>query len=360
MTVFHLAVAVIMLTGAVALVWQLAPQGARGTRLPIIILMLISVSNVLLTPSCVVFIDHVCVNCAYLVSHLLALLATTLAALGWGDYLSRTRPTRRRTLVAVVAYGSAGLLLVVLFLTSPQQPDGIGFSREFAGSARIQCYWIVQAFLMMYAMSTLAKVAARARVRERHWRRGLLSVLLGVAALFAMYEIWVIVVVVCWPAMPPPWAQNLTSAFQVVATILLVIGATGSALSGACRSALLARAYIEELAPLHDWLTRRYPHVRFRLRRGWRSETRVTDMLIEISDALRLLQRDTPTLAADFGLDHESIRVGAHDRAQYAAYELTAARRFRSCYGTEGTRRFGVGRRRSARRVLDGSAPTML
>ncbi|MFF7944645.1 hypothetical protein ACFZC5_33490 [Nocardia gamkensis] len=213
-------------------------------------------------------------------------------------------------------------------MTSPQRPDGLGFAREFAGNPRMQLYWAVQAIVVIHAMSTLAGAAARAGVRERQWRRILLSVLAGVCVLLVGYEIWVLVVVGLWPAMPPLWAQRLTISFQVAVSVLLVVGTTGPVVLGILRSARLARSYIERLAPLHHWLTQRYPQVRFRSRVSRRAETRVTDMLIEVSDALRLLQREAPALAAAYRLDHESIRAAARDSPRHAAYELTAAELF--------------------------------
>ncbi|MFI6869143.1 hypothetical protein [Nocardia sp. NPDC050406] len=326
---FHTAVAALILVGVLAMMWQLPPQGARGERVPVIVLALISISNLLLTPAAEALFAGVRDNTSYLLSHLCVLTAVALTTVYWGDYLA-SASSGRRALTTCAGYGFVLVALVVLFATSPQRPHGLGFGREFAESPGMQLYWILQAIMMIHALSALAGVAARARARERHWRRGLLSVLTGVAVLFAVYEVWVIVVVTVWPTVPPLWAQWITSTFQIGATMLLVAGAIAPAVLGVLRSARLARSYIEQLAPLHDWLTRRYPQVRFRTRLVRRAETRVTDMLIEISDALRLLQRDAPTVAAAYGLDHDTLRAAADGSSQHAAYELGAARLFRS------------------------------
>ncbi|MGK8506990.1 hypothetical protein ACRS5S_02695 [Nocardia asiatica] len=328
MTHFTGVVSVLILLGVCALGWQLTPQGARGQWKPIVILGLISLSYLLLTPAFEAALAPIRVNTAYLLSNLCAVTAIVLTTLYWRNYLSADPPTRQRVLAARAVYGSVGIALVFLFMTSPQQPHGIGFGREFAGNPRMQLYWAIQAIVAMHAMSTLAGVAARARAHERRWRRLLLTVLTCASVLLVGYEAWVLVVVGLWPAMPPLWAQRLTSSWQVVVSVLLVVGTTGPVALGTLRSTRLARSYIERLAPLHHWLTRRYPQVRFRSRVSRRPETRVTDMLIEISDALRLLQRDAPAVAAAYRLDHDSIRAAARDNPRHAAYELTAAELF--------------------------------
>ncbi|WP_194814939.1 hypothetical protein [Nocardia sp. XZ_19_385] len=329
MAQFVTAMAVLILLGAGVLVWQLTPQGARGQRAPIVILVLLSLSFLALTPAVEAAFDVIRINAAYLFSHFCSLTAIALTTFYWGHALSATPSSRRRVLATRVVYGAVVIVLVFLFLTSPQQPHGAGFAREFDGSPRIQLYWILQAALMMHASCTLGLVAARASVRERQWRRVLLSILVGVVLMYTVYEMWVIVVVVTWPALPPPWARVLTMVFQIVASLLLVAGSVGPAVLGAFRSTRLARSYIDQLAPLHAWLTQRYPQVRFRRQLGRRAETRVTDMLIEVSDALRLLQRDEPALAAAHGLGDQMIRATAHDNNHCAAYELAVARRFR-------------------------------
>jgi hypothetical protein len=322
------AISVFIGVGVGALAWQLAPQGARGQWRPVAILGLVALSYVLLAPAFQGVFAPIRVNTAYLLSNLCAVTAIVLTTLYWRNYLSADPPTRQRVLVARAVYGSVGVVLVLLFMTSPQQPDGLGFAREFSGNPRMQLYWAVQAIVVIHAMSTLAGAAARAGVRERQWRRILLSVLTGVCVLLVGYEIWVLVVVGLWPAMPPLWAQRLTISFQVVVSVLLVVGTTGPVVLGILRSARLARSYIERLTPLHHWLTQRYPQVRFRSHVSRRAETRVIDMLIEVSDALRLLQREAPALAAAYRLDHESIHAAARDSPRHAAYELTAAELF--------------------------------
>ncbi|MGW0246770.1 hypothetical protein ACWDYH_09030 [Nocardia goodfellowii] len=329
MTQFITVVAVLILLGACVMLWQLTPQGARGQRAPIVILVLLSLSFLTLTPTVEALFDALRVNAAYLFSHLCGLSAIALTTFYWGHALSATPPNRRRLLVTRAVYGMVALALVCLFLTSPQQPHGAGFGREFDGHPRMQLYWVLQAMVTMHAMCTLGVVAARAGARERHWRRALLNVLVGVVAVYAVYEAWVILVVLLWPAMPPQWAQLLTATIQIVASLLLVAGSVGPAVLGAFRSTRLARSYIQELAPLHEWLTRRYPQVRFRAQASRRGETRVTDMLIEISDALRLLQRDEPALTTAHRLDDHTIRAAAGGSTHCAAYELAAARLFR-------------------------------
>ncbi|WP_063051243.1 hypothetical protein [Nocardia arthritidis] len=328
MAQFAGAVSVLLGIGVVALAWQLAPQGARGQWRPIVILGLVALSYLLLSPPFEGMFAPIRVNTAYLLSNLCAVTAIVLTTLYWRNHLSADPPTRQRVLLTRAAYGSVGVVLVSLFMTSPQQPDGLGFAREFAGNPRMQLYWAVQAIVVIHAMSTLAGVALRASVRERQWRRILLKVLAVVAVLLVGYESWVLVVVGLWPDMPPLWAQRLTIAFQVAVSILLVVGTTGPVVLGTLRSTRLARSYIERLTPLHYWLTQRYPQVRFRSRVRRRAETRVTDMLIEISDALRLLQREAPVLAAAYRLDHDSIRAAARDSPRHVAYELTAAELF--------------------------------
>ncbi|MEV6275490.1 hypothetical protein [Nocardia sp. NPDC051832] len=329
MAQFVTVVAVLILLGACVLVWQLTPQGARGQRAPIVILVLLSLSFLALTPSAEAAFDAIRINAAYLFSHFCSLTAIALTTFYWGHALATAPPSRRRVLVTRAVYGVVVVALAYLFLSSPQQPHGAGFAREFEGSPRIQLYWILQALLMIHATCTLGVVAARASARERHWRRALLSILVGVVVMYSVYEAWVIVVVTVWPAMPPPWAQTLTIVFQIVASLLLVAGSIGPAVLGAVRSTRLARSYIEQLAPLHAWLTQRYPQVRFRTQMSRRAETRVTDMLIEISDSLRLLQRDEPALAAARGLGDQLIRAAAAGNTHCAAYELAAARLFR-------------------------------
>ncbi|MEV0245627.1 DUF6545 domain-containing protein [Nocardia sp. NPDC050712] len=328
MGLFTAVVSLLILFGVCALLWQLTPQGARGQRAPIVILLLLSLSFVVLTPVAEALFAAVWVNSAYLFSHLCGLSAVALTTFYWGHALAATPPNRQRVLLTRALYGVVAVVLVYLFATSPQQPHGLGFAREFDDSPRIQLYWIIQALMMIHATCTLGIVAARASARERHWRRVLLSLLAGVVVVYSLYEAWVIVVVTVWPALPPPRAQLLTTAFQIVASLLLVTGSVGPGLLGAVRSTRLARSYIGELTPLHEWLTRRYPQVRFRVSASRRAETRVTDMLIEISDALRLLQRDVPHLAAAHGLADHTIRTSARDSTHCAAYELAAARLF--------------------------------
>ncbi|MEU8898880.1 hypothetical protein [Nocardia sp. NPDC048505] len=328
MAQFVVIVSVLILFGACALVWQATPQGARGQRVPIGILVLLSLSFLSLGPSSETFFDAFRVNSAYLFSHLCGLTAIALTAFYWEQAISAKPPSRRRVLLTRAVYGMAAIALVTLFLSSPQRPHGAGFAREFEDSPGMQVYWIIQAGVMMHAMCTLGVAAARARARERHWRRVLLGILVGMIGLYTLYEAWVIVVVTVWPDLPPLWAQHLTTAFQITASLLLVAGCLGPAVLGALRSARLARFYIEQLDPLHEWLTRRYPQVRFRAQASRRGETRVTDMLIEVSDALRLLQRDEPAVAAAHGLADHTIRAAAHGNTHCAAYELAAARLF--------------------------------
>ncbi|MFC9894291.1 hypothetical protein ACFVMC_11410 [Nocardia sp. NPDC127579] len=317
--------AVLILVGVCALLWQLTPQGARGQRTPIGILLLLALSFLCLTPPAEALFSAVRVNLGYLVGHLAGLSAITLTTLYWAHTISDDPRDRRGT---PMLYGAIGVLLIALFLTSPQQQGGVGFAREFADSPRIQLYWMIQALLMMHTLGTLGTAVLRARRREQHWRRALLGVLLGVVVLYALYEAWVIVVVTVWPTIPPLWARVLTATVQVGASLLLVAGSIGPAVLGAVRGTRLARAYIDELTPVHAWLTLRYPQVRFRDRMSRRRETRVTDMLIEISDALRLLQREAPALAAAHGLDDAVIRARARLSTHCAAYELAAARSF--------------------------------
>ncbi|MFE7743054.1 DUF6545 domain-containing protein [Nocardia sp. NPDC057455] len=353
MAQFAGVVSVVIFAGVCALAWQLAPQGARGQWRPIVILGLVALSYLSLTPAFEAVFAPIRVNTAYLVSSLCAVTAIVLTMLYWRNYLSADPPTRQRVLAARAVYGSVGVILILLFMTSPQRPHGVGFAREFAGNPRMQLYWAIQALVVIHAMSTLAGVAARASVRERHWRRILLTVLACASVLLVGYETWVLVVVGLWPAMPPLWAQRLTNSLQVAVSVLLAIGTTGPVVLGTFRSARLARSYIERLAPLHRWLTQRYPQVRFRSRVSRRAETRVTDMLIEISDALRLLQRDAPALAACYRLDHESIRAAARDSPRHVAYELTAAKLFEAenLFGPERKPR---GRVAGLRRIRSG------
>jgi hypothetical protein len=164
------AISVFIGVGVGALAWQLAPQGARGQWRPVAILGLVALSYVLLAPAFQGVFAPIRVNTAYLLSNLCAVTAIVLTTLYWRNYLSADPPTRQRVLVARAVYGSVGVVLVLLFMTSPQQPDGLGFAREFSGNPRMQLYWAVQAIVVIHAMSTLAGAAARAGVRARHWR----------------------------------------------------------------------------------------------------------------------------------------------------------------------------------------------
>lgn len=330
MMVFVIVEATLVLVAVFGLIWQLAPQGARGQWAPIIILLLFALSLLLLTPISESVFARIWVNSAYLTSHLCLLTAVALASLHWGHHFSPRPLARGRLLATRTAYGLVAVVLIYLFATSAQYPHGIGFGREFSESPRMRLYWVIQAILIMHAMTTLAGTAARACARERHSRRGLLGLLMGAALVFTAYEAWVIVVVLTWPAMPPLWAQHLTSTLTIAASLLLVAGTIGAIAMGTFRTTSLALAYLERLAPLHDWLTRRYPQVRLESRRGRRAETRVTDMLIEIGDALRLLQRDAPALAAAHRLDDDTIRAAALGTSHHAAYEMTAAGLFGS------------------------------
>ncbi|MET7774004.1 hypothetical protein [Nocardia sp. NPDC005366] len=330
MIAFDSVVAVLILAGAVALVRQHLVLGALGRWNPVAVLTLLALGFLLQTPVAAEALAAIRTNIGYLMAHLCTLIAIMVTTLHWRCYLSCDPPGRWRLLAMSAFYAAVVGVLIFLFATSRQQPHGVGFAREFAGSTRMQAYWIVQAMVIIPAVSTLAVVAARVTARERRWRRGLFSLLIGSALAFTVYEAWVVVVVVLWPAMPPDWAQRVTVCLQVTISTLLVCGAIGPVVLGSVRSVRVASLYIEELAPLHDWLTSRYPQVRFRGERNRRAETRVTDMLVEISDALRLLQREDPALASENLLDDQTIVAALHDRAHLMAYELAAARNFRA------------------------------
>lgn len=327
---FSALVGVLLFLGMLAAIWQLSPQGARGQRTPIVVLGLIGLSYLVIAPSSEALFDAVRVNSAYLLSHLCVLTALAVSSLYWLQYLAAEPPTRRRALAIRTGYGSVAVVLVALFATSPQQPHGIGFGCEFAGSPGMRIYWLLQSIMVIHALWPLARAALRAYRQESSWRRNLLAMLSGMTVVFIGYELWVMVVVALWPAMPPPWAQTVTTVLQITVGVLLVAGTIGPFFSGAFHSTRLALSYLEQLAPLHGWLMERYPHVRFRARMSLRVETRVTEMLVEISDGLRLLQRDEPATAAALRLDHDTIRLVAYDRTHHAAYELAAAAAFRS------------------------------
>ncbi|WP_067722589.1 DUF6545 domain-containing protein [Nocardia yamanashiensis] len=330
MIAFDSAVAVLILAGAAALVRQRLMQGVRGRWNPVAVLTLLALSFLLQTPVVAEALAGIRTNIGYLAAHLCALIAIMVTTLHWRCYLSPDPPGRWRLLVINAFYVSVLAVLIYLFMTSRQRPHGIGFAREFAGSTRMQAYWIVQAMVVIPVVSTLAVVAAKATAQERRWRRTLFGLLVGSALAFTVYEAWVVVVVIDWPAMPPAWAQRVTLGLQVTTSSLLVGGTIGPVVLGSVRSARLAYFYIEELAPLHHWLTSRYPQVRFRGDRIRRAETRVTDMLVEISDGLRLLQREDPALACEKLLDDETIIAALDDGAHHIAYELAAARSFRA------------------------------
>ncbi|MEU0541699.1 DUF6545 domain-containing protein [Nocardia sp. NPDC005978] len=335
MTQFSTAMGVLIFVGLLAAIWQLPPQGARGQWAPVVILGLLCLGYVLILPGSEELFAMVRVNSAYLLSHLCLLAALALSTLYWLDYLSAGPPaTRRRVVTTLVVYGFVAVVLVVLFATSAQQPHGLGYGYDFGGSPRMRIYWVVQAVMVIHAMYPLARAAIRAYRQEFSWRRGLLAALSGVTVVYIAYELWVIVVVVLWPVMPPPWAQGITSTLQVAGGVLLVAGAIGPVVSGTFRSTRIALSYLEQLAPLHDWLLKRYPQIRFRDRVSLRAETNVTEMLVEISDGLRLLQRDAPALAAAHSLDHETVAGAVRDETNHAAYELAAAALFRSAAGS--------------------------
>ncbi|MFC3965315.1 hypothetical protein [Nocardia jiangsuensis] len=330
MTIVNTVVGVLILIGVVTLLWQLGPQGPRGKLTPVLALLLLATSYVLVIPFSVRLFDQIRTNLAFPLSHLCSLGAMVPALLYTRCHLSTT-PLRHRELVATAAaYTGVGVLLVYLFLSAPEQSEGTGFGLDSASTPRMQIYWLAQALVLSHATATMARVIIRARARERSRRRALLSVLAAVALVFAGYEVWLIVIITVWPAGPPLWAQSFGYTLQIVAGTLLVTSIIGPAVLGTYRSARLARFYLERLTPLHSWLTERYPQVRFRAHVAKRQETRVTDMLIEISDALRLLQSDAPTLAAAHGLEDGTIRAAARNSPHHAAYELTAAELFDS------------------------------
>ncbi|WP_157574594.1 hypothetical protein [Nocardia jejuensis] len=336
MVAFDSAVAVLILAGVAALVRQHLIQGVRGRWTPAAALTLLALGFLLQTPAAEEALGGIRTNGAYLAGHLCVLLAIMATTLHWRCNLSPDPPARWRLLAIYAFYGCVLGVLVYLFATSSQQPHGVGFSREFAGSGGMQAYWIVQALAVVPSVATLARVAARATAQERRWRRSFLSLLAGSALTFTACELWVVVIAVFWPGMPPEWAQRVTLCLQLMTIVLLVCGVIGPVVLGSLRSARLAFFYLEELAPLHGWLTARYPQVRFRSARNRRAETRVTDMLVEISDSLRLLQRDDPVLAFENLLDDETIRVALEDGAHHIGYELAAARNFRvRGYGRE-------------------------
>ncbi|MGV9409666.1 hypothetical protein ACWDOP_07100 [Nocardia sp. NPDC003693] len=332
MTQFSAAMGALIFVGMLAAIWQLPPQGARGQLVPIAVLGLFCLGYLLITPSPQALFAAVRVNSAYFLSHLCILGALALSTLYWLDYLA-TGPesNRRRVLATRVAYAVVLVVLAVLFATSSQQPDGFGFGYEIGGSPGMRLYWVIQGLMVIHALLPLARAAARAFRREKSWRRTLLAALAGVTVLFIGYEVWVIVVVTVWPGLPPMWAQRVTTGLQIVGGVLLVAGTIGPVLSGTVRSTRIALSYLEQLAPLHSWLLERYPQIRFRTRMSRRAETRVTEMLVEVSDGLRLLQRDAPALAAARALDHETISLLVpDDGVHHAAYELAAAALFRA------------------------------
>ncbi|WP_067817736.1 hypothetical protein [Nocardia inohanensis] len=330
MVQFSAAVASLLFVGVLAAIWQLPPQGARGQRAPIAVLALLCVSYLLITPRSETLFAAVWVNSAYLLSHLCILAALALSMLYWSHYLSADPPSRRRALTVRAVYGTVAVVLIVLFATSAQRPHGVGYGWELAAVPRMRIYWILQAVTVIHAVYPLARAAARAYRQEIAWRRKLLAVLTGTTVVFIGYELWVIVVVTFWPDVPPSWGQIVTVVLQITVGVLLVVGTFGPMVVGAFNSARIAMSYVEQLEPLHHWLMQRYPQVRFRTRMSLRAETRVTEMLIEISDGLRLLQRDEPMVAAYHRLDHDTIRAVEHDRTHHAAYELAAAALFRT------------------------------
>ncbi|MFE3960049.1 hypothetical protein ACFXPS_38475 [Nocardia sp. NPDC059091] len=328
--IFDSVVAALFLAGAAAMAREQLVLGALGRWNPGAVLTLLALGFLLRIPVVTEAVGSIWTNLGYLLAHLCALTAIMVTTLHWRSYLSSDPPGRHRLLAAGAAYTAVLGVLICLFATSRQHPHGVGFARELAGSTRMQAYWIVQALLIISAVSTLAVVVARAIARKRRWRRSLFGMLIGSVLLFTAYELWVVVMVVVWPAVSRGWEQRLTAGLQVTISILLVCGAIGPVVLGSVRSARLALFYIEELAPLHNWLTSRYPQVRFRSERSRRAETRVTDMLVEIGDSLRLLQREAPALAVENLLDDETIEAALHDRAHLIAYELAAARNFRT------------------------------
>lgn len=345
MVQFSAMVASLLFAGVLAAIWQLPPQGARGQRAPIAVLALICVSYLLITPPAEAMFAALLVNSAYLLSHLSVLAALALSTLYWSHYLSADPPSRRRALTVRAVYGTIAGTLIYLFATSPQWPHGDGYGWDFAASPRMRIYWILQAGMVIHAVYPLARAAGRAYRQETTWRRKLLAVLTGTTVVFIGYELWVILVVLLWPDIPPSWARIITTVLQIAVGVLLVVGTFGPAVAGAVHSTRIALAYIEQLAPLHRWLMRRYPQLRFRTRRRLRAETRVTEMLIEISDGLRLLQRDEPAVAAYHRLDHETIRATEGDRSHHVAYELAAAVSFRARPVNAGVRAVPAGRR---------------
>ncbi|MBL1078823.1 hypothetical protein JK358_30915 [Nocardia sp. 2] len=333
--------ALLILAGALALVRQRLVQGARGRWTPVAILALLAASFLLPTPVSDAVLAPLAPNAAYLAGHLCALSAIMVTTLYWRS-LVPGMPGQRWRPAVWVCYGSVLAVLIYLFATSEQQPHGLGFSRGFEDSPRIQLYWIVQAVVAIPVVAVVAAAAARATARERRSRRGLFGLLLGSAVMFTVYEIWVVVVVVCWPDLPPVWAQQVTYSLQGAVYVLLVGGTIGPVLLGTVRGARLARRYLEELAPLHDWLTTRYPQVRLEVKRGRRAEFRVVDMLVEISDALRLLQHAEPALAVEYRLDDAALAGALEDRVTFVAYELAAARNFRLRMGAGGLRAYSA------------------
>ncbi|MEV0358068.1 hypothetical protein AB0H71_18630 [Nocardia sp. NPDC050697] len=332
MTAVNAAVGLLILIGVCTLLWQRGPQGPRGRLTPILALVLLATGYVLVVPVAVRLFDQIRINLAFPLSHLCSLGAMVPALLYTRCHLSATPLRRREMVVTAAAYASVGALLMYLFLTAPEQQAGAGFGFAAASPPRMQIYWLAQAVVLLHATGLMARVILRARARERGRRRALLSVLAAVTLVFAGYEVWVIVIATAWPSGPPLWAQCFAYTLQLVAGALLVMSVIGPAALGTYRDARLARFYLGRLTPLHAWLTERYPQVRFRAQPATRAETRVTDMLIEISDALRMLQSDDPALAADYRLDDRTIRAAAENGPHPAAYELTAAQLFGSAH----------------------------
>ena len=154
-------------------------------------------------------------------------------------------------------------------------------------------------------------------------------------ALGVGYSMWKIVLVTRFAAETPAWAQHLSTALIVSFVGLIGIGTVVPPFLGYVRSTRTSAARVRQLTPLHDFLMQQYPELQYRTRADRRPTHRSTDMLVEISDALRRLQRESPELAAAHRIDHQSVSTATIGTAA-VAYEVAAAKLFSE--GTPATR----------------------
>ncbi len=316
---------------AVVVLWRMLPplRGGRSNGL-IVAMILATFCSALLTPAARDLIDGYRSNTAHMLVNVLA-LGVAAALVQWVRTITAAEagplPGPRRDVSRVInaAYAAAAVALVVFFFRSPEKPDGVGIYRDFAGNPWMQAYWVVFAVAFAAGLTIAGVLFARAAGQESGLRRVCTALIVAGCFLGVLYMAWKMVLVTVFAAATPQWAQTTSSLLIAAFVGAITIGVLVPPIAGAVVTNRVAAQRIRELAPLHGWLMEQYPQLRYR--RTWRPAARATDMLVEISDALPLLQREQPELAARHGLDRPALDAATGSAAP-GAYEHAAARAF--------------------------------